>query len=249
MIKMTIDSLRVGMMSPTQTQIGTPYVVLLKEKDADRYLPICIGQAEANDMAIRLRDEYTPRPLTHRFLHSVIDSLNASFVSAVITDIVDETIYAKVILEVSGEQKEIDCRPSDALTLALVSKSDSIYATEVIMKKAAIVLRGENEHAIGKQYDDKVTGVFSESAQEILENAQSIANRLQHIYIGTGHLLLSLIEDPNITELIGGLEIDLTHISEDIKARISFETGTEKIGLTAHTKNAVQLAVDQAKKM
>jgi uncharacterized protein len=147
MIEMSIDSLRVGLMNPKSTQHGTPYVVLLKEKTAGRYLPIFIGPAEANAIALKLRGERVPRPLTHDLLRSVIDSLGASIESIVVSDLKNDTFYAKIILNVNGGQMEIDSRPSDAFALALAASNPvPIYAEEAVLDKAGISLtRAEGE--------------------------------------------------------------------------------------------------------
>lgn len=149
MIEMTIDSLRVGMMNPKSTQHGTPYVVLLKEKTSERYLPIFIGPAEANAIAIKLRGEQVPRPLTHDLMRSVIDSLGASIDSVIVSDLKNDTFYAKIILNVNGGQMEVDSRPSDAFALALTAGEVPIFADESVLDKAGISLtHGEGEEFV-----------------------------------------------------------------------------------------------------
>ena len=144
MIEMTIDSLRVGLMNPKSTQHGTPYVVLLKEKGAERYLPIFIGPAEANAIALKLRGEQVPRPMTHDLLRSVIDALGAGIDSIIVSDLRNDTFYAKIILETHDGQVEIDARPSDALALTLaVSNKVTIFAEEGVLDKAGISLDRE----------------------------------------------------------------------------------------------------------
>lgn len=144
MIEMTIDSLRVGLMNPKSTQHGTPYVVLLKEKGAERYLPIFIGPAEANAIALKLRGEQVPRPLTHDLLRSVIDALGAGIDSIIVSDLRNDTFYAKIVLNVNGGQMEIDSRPSDAFALALAASNRvPIYAEETVLDKAGILLSRE----------------------------------------------------------------------------------------------------------
>jgi bifunctional DNase/RNase len=145
MIEMTIDSLRVGMMNPKSTQHGTPYVVLLKEKTAERYLPIFIGPAEANAIAIKLRGEQVPRPLTHDLMRSIIDSLGATVDSVIVSDLKNDTFYAKVVLSVNGGQMEVDSRPSDAFALALTAGEVSIFAEDSVLEKAGISLGAQGE--------------------------------------------------------------------------------------------------------
>jgi hypothetical protein len=144
MIEMTIDSLRVGLMNPKSTQHGTPYVVLLKEKGAERFLPIFIGPAEANAIALKLRGEQVPRPMTHDLLRSVIDALGAGIDSIIVSDLRNDTFYAKILLNTSGGQVEVDARPSDAFALALAASTKvSIFAEESVLDKAGISLDRE----------------------------------------------------------------------------------------------------------
>ena len=135
MIEMTIDSIRVSLMNYQR-------VVILKEKIAERYLPIWIGPAEADAIAVKLQGVTVPRPLTHDLLRSVIDSLGATVSSIIVNDLKNDTFYAKVILDVDGGQMEIDSRPSDALALA-VRAEVPIYADESVLDKAGIFLDSE----------------------------------------------------------------------------------------------------------
>ena len=135
MIEMTIDSIRVSLMNYQR-------VVILKEKLADRYLPIWIGPAEADAIAIKLQGATVPRPLTHDLLQSVIDSLGATIEFIIVNDLKSDTFYAKIILNVDGKQMEVDSRPSDALALA-VRTGAPIYADETVLDKASILLDAE----------------------------------------------------------------------------------------------------------
>ena len=139
MLEMTIESIRVGLMNPKLTMHNSQYVVMLKEKEAKRYLPIFIGPAEANAIAIKLRGETLPRPLTHDLLRNIVEMLGASVNSIKISDLMNDTFYAKIILNVEEEQIEIDARPSDALALA-VRVEVPIYAEESVLEKAGISL-------------------------------------------------------------------------------------------------------------
>ncbi|MFC1929810.1 bifunctional nuclease family protein [Chloroflexota bacterium] len=135
MIEMTIDSIRVSLMNYQR-------VVILKEKMAERYLPIWIGPAEADAIAVKLQGATVPRPLTHDLLRSVIDSLGAAIEYILVNDLKSDTFYAKIILSVDGEQIEIDSRPSDALALA-VRTDVPVYADEAILDKAGIMMDSE----------------------------------------------------------------------------------------------------------
>ena len=135
MIEMTIDSIRVSLMNYQR-------VVILKEKMADRYLPIWIGAAEAEAIQLKLQGVTVARPLTHDLLRSVIDTLGASINSIIVSDLQNDTFFAKIILNVDGKQMEIDSRPSDALALA-VRVEVPIYVEESVLDRAGILLDKE----------------------------------------------------------------------------------------------------------
>jgi hypothetical protein len=144
MIEMTIDSIRVSLMNYQR-------VVILKEKASDRYLPIWIGPAEADAIAVKLQGVAVQRPLTHDLLNSVIDTLGASVNSIIVNDLKNDTFFAKLILVIEGKQMEVDSRPSDALALA-VRTGVPIFADESVLDKAGIMLDGETGKPI---FDDK----------------------------------------------------------------------------------------------
>ncbi len=135
MIELTIDSIRVSLMNYQR-------VVILKEKEAERYLPIWIGPAEADAIAVKLQGVTVPRPLTHDLLHSAINALGATINSIIINDLKSDTFYAKIILNVDGGQMEVDSRPSDALALA-VRAEVPIFVEEAVLDKAGIMLDKE----------------------------------------------------------------------------------------------------------
>ena len=135
MPEMMIDSIRVSLMNYQR-------VVILKEKDSDRYLPIWIGPAEADAIAVKLQDISVPRPLTHDLLRSIIDTLGATVSHILVNDLESDTFYAKIIINVNGSSSEIDSRPSDAIALA-VRAQVPIYAEDKVLDKAGILLDKE----------------------------------------------------------------------------------------------------------
>ena len=143
MIEMSIDSIRVSLMNYQR-------VVILKENDSDRYLPIWIGPAEADAIAVKLQGVGVPRPLTHDLLRSVIDSLGATINHIIVNDLKNDTFYARIILNTGEGKMEIDARPSDALALA-VRADVSIYAEDAVLNQAGIVLDKET----GKPVQDE----------------------------------------------------------------------------------------------
>ena len=135
MLELTIDSIRVSPMNYQR-------VVILKDKGSDRYLPIWIGPAEADAIAVKLQDLSVPRPLTHDLLQTMIDTLGGAVKHILVNDLQNDTFYAKIVIQVNGDVKEIDSRPSDAMALA-VRTQVPIFADESVMEKAAILLDKE----------------------------------------------------------------------------------------------------------
>jgi bifunctional DNase/RNase len=112
MLEMVIDSIRVSLMNYQR-------VVILKERHSDRYLPIWIGWPEADAIAVKLQDVSVPRPLTHDLLGSVIAELGANVDHVVVSDLSNDTFFAKLVLNIGDGQREVDCRPSDAIAIAV----------------------------------------------------------------------------------------------------------------------------------
>jgi len=153
MIEMTIDSIRVSLMNYQR-------VVILKEKGTNRYLPIWIGPAEADAIAVKLQNVELSRPLTHDLLQSVISTLGASVEYIVVCGLKEDTFYARLALSVDGDALDIDSRPSDALALA-VRVGAPIYAEESVLEKAGIILEDETGKSIpeGKVDEQELKGL------------------------------------------------------------------------------------------
>ncbi len=123
---------------------GGAYALLLKETYGMRRLPIIIGTFEAQSIALELEGIKPPRPLTHDLMKSFVDSLGGTLQEVLISELRDNTFYGKIIVEVSGLTNEIDSRPSDAIALAVRTKTP-IFVSEEVMKAASFVPSGEEE--------------------------------------------------------------------------------------------------------
>ncbi len=132
MIEVSIESIRVS-------RLNHQRVVILKEKEAERYLPIWIGPAEADAIAVKLQEYQVPRPLTHDLLGSVIGALGAAINSIIVCDLKDDTFFAKIMLGINGKEVEIDSRPSDAIALEVRAKVP-IFAEEAVLDKSGIII-------------------------------------------------------------------------------------------------------------
>lgn len=156
---MTVEGIRVSLMNYQR-------VVILKEKDADRYLPIWIGPAEADAIAVRLQEVAVARPLTHDLLRSVLEALGARVNCIIVNDLSNDTFYARIILDVDGRSVEIDSRPSDAIALA-VRVQVPIYAEEVVLDKAGVLLDKEEKAEEGAEEGERPPKVKPEELEKM----------------------------------------------------------------------------------
>src|SRR5690242_10637757 len=130
LVEMVIESVRVHMLS-------NRHVVILKDTEDDRYLPIWIGAWEASAIAMRLQGLTAERPLTHDLFAAALDQLGVRVERVVISELADETYPARIHLERDGHRVEVDARPSDAIALA-VRVEVPILADEDVLAQAAL---------------------------------------------------------------------------------------------------------------
>ena len=131
MIEVVIDSIRVSLMSQQR-------IVILREVDAERYLPIWIGVYEAESITIALQEVEVARPLTHDLVKNIFGTLNARVTRVEVVALRDDTFYGNIVAEVDDRTLNIDSRPSDALALAVRSHVPILVARSV-MDSAGIV--------------------------------------------------------------------------------------------------------------
>lgn len=113
-------------------------IVILKDVQGDTVLPIWVGLYEANAIALEVEKATTPRPMTHDLLKNLMHGLNANLQRVVVTELKNDTFYAVLWLEQEGETVTIDCRPSDALALALRADCP-IFVDEDVLRVAKVV--------------------------------------------------------------------------------------------------------------
>jgi hypothetical protein len=141
MIEVTIDSVRVNLMSPQR-------LVILREVGADRYLPIWVGQYEAEAITVALQEVEMIRPLTHDLLKNVFTTLNAKIKRIEIVSLKEDIFYGNIVADFGGYEMKVDSRPSDAIALA-VRAHVSIFVDESVMQSAGITPDGEVEASTG----------------------------------------------------------------------------------------------------
>ena len=127
-IEMTIKGLMVD-------PITNSPIVILRDKEGQRVLPIWVGIFEANAIALQIENISTPRPMTHDLLRNVIQDLKAAVKKVVVCDLQENTFYALIYLSLHGETVAIDARPSDAIALALRTRAP-IYVEEAVLDNA-----------------------------------------------------------------------------------------------------------------
>ncbi len=118
------------------------FVVVLRDDAHGRWLPIVVGSTEAQAIALQLEKVEPPRPLTHDLMKNLLESLDAKVSRVVVTELRENTYYAKIGLQLDGKKREIDARPSDAIALALRMNAP-IFVVEEVMRRAAVVDRQE----------------------------------------------------------------------------------------------------------
>ena len=125
-------------------------IVLLKEREGERYLPIWIGAAEAAAIALSLQGVVTPRPMTHDLMKNILEEMAVQVSEIVITELRDGTFFAVINMQRNGSAFEISSRPSDAIALA-VRLNTPIYASEEVLSEASILIpNGDEEEEVEK---------------------------------------------------------------------------------------------------
>jgi hypothetical protein len=162
MVRVEIDSIRVSLMSQDR-------VVVLKDVENDRYLPIWIGPFEAEAIRVELQGVPVQRPLTHDLIKSIVTELGAEVEHILVSDLRNEVFYARIRMTLDGKTIEIDSRPSDAIAFGVRVKAP-IYVADSVMEKASIRPEEEvSETGIvprkggdGDEVDEEELGAFKD---------------------------------------------------------------------------------------
>jgi hypothetical protein len=128
MRQMTVDKLGIDLHTHDP-------VVILKDLEGKRYLPILIGPFEATAIALALEGTAVPRPLSHDLMRTLLEALSARLEQIVIHDIKDSTFFAKLIVRTNGEVQEIDARPSDGIALALRMRAPIFVSDKIALEE------------------------------------------------------------------------------------------------------------------
>ena len=130
-IEMTIKGLMVDPIN------NTP-IIVLRDKEGQKVLPIWVGMLEANAIALQIENISTPRPMTHDLLRNIIHDLKASVQKVVVCDLQENTFFAVIYLSQNGDTLAIDARPSDAIALALRTRAP-IFVEDTVIDHAKTV--------------------------------------------------------------------------------------------------------------
>lgn len=173
MLELEIESIRVR--QETQQR-----AVVLKVKDSDLYLPIFIGPFEVEAIRFKLMDVEVQRPMTHDLLGSVIGDLGATVESIVVSDLQNDTFYAKIVMNYNGNVVEVDSRPSDAIALA-VRANAPIFASDDVIEKAAVTLAVEDAE---EESDESALNEQTEVGEEELEKLSAFTDFIDSLDLG-----------------------------------------------------------------
>jgi bifunctional DNase/RNase len=159
------DTIQMSVGGLTLDPVTKTPIVILKDTDNKLNLPIWIGLLEATAMATEIEGIKMARPMTHDLLKSILGEVGCSVESVEITELKENTYYALVCLNVAGRQLMIDSRPSDAIALALRTKSP-IYVAKTVLEASSVLQQTEE----GKEAAvENVSNVSKEKWAEILE--------------------------------------------------------------------------------
>lgn len=171
MIEVVIDSIRVSLMSQQR-------IVILRERQAERYLPIWIGIYEAESITIALQEVEVARPLTHDLLKNLFEEFNAHIVRVEVVSLRDDTFFGNIVAEADGRTLNIDSRPSDALAVAVRAHVPILVARSVMDVAGIIPEEDLQEEETGEGESAKAAAPGSESGEERLSVFQDFLEGL-----------------------------------------------------------------------
>ncbi len=155
------EKIKVFLQGIAMDPVSNSPILLLKEENGERILPIWIGVLEATSIAAKLENIKFPRPLTHDLMKNIFDELKIEVPKIEITDLRDNTYYALITLRVGDRELQIDARPSDAIALALRTNAEIFVNKEVFEKSQVITMPKEEKPevvppAAGKEDKEKL---------------------------------------------------------------------------------------------
>jgi len=162
--------------------VGKTPIVLLKTADDDKFLPIWIGHPEAAAILMRLQGATPPRPMTHDLLADVVSELQGEIVRVAVTELRDNTFYARITIVQDGREVDVDSRPSDAIALA-VRCDAQIFAAEDVIEESAIEFQPEDGEQSGFVTASSLADLDPDEFREFLETVtpEEFASSLEEV--------------------------------------------------------------------
>ena len=201
MFEMTVDHVRTN-------KSNFQRAVVLKARTVSKYLPILIGSADADAIALKVQGQKLPRPMTHDLMASMIRDLGAKIIRVVVSEMKGEMFLAKVVLQKDDTTIESDSRPSDAIALA-VRTGSPIYAEEDVLDQAGIDFDPETGEPTPA--NTQWPTPLSERTQNVLRRADEEARRLRHENVEPEDILLAIISEAEGVgaKVLASLGVDL----------------------------------------
>ncbi|MEM9773983.1 MAG: bifunctional nuclease family protein [Chloroflexota bacterium] len=162
MVEVVIDSIRISLISQHR-------IVMLRDVDGERQLPIWIGPCEAEAITFELQDTEVARPLTHDLLKNVIETMEGKISHILINELQNQVFYARLYIDVGGKLIDVDCRPSDAIALAVRAKVP-VFIEEDVMEEVGILpepdLTDSERQELEQQYEVEAEGKIEEKEDD-----------------------------------------------------------------------------------
>lgn len=160
MVEVVIDSIRVSLMSQQR-------VVILRELNSDRYLPIMVGIYEAEHLTLALQGVEVSRPLTYDLFVNILDALNAELAHVEVVSLKDETYFGNIAISINGAIHNIDSRPSDAMNLA-IRMQVPIFVADNVLEEAGLIPEDDlSEAGLDEEMDSDRLSVFENYLDQI----------------------------------------------------------------------------------
>jgi hypothetical protein len=170
--------------------IGKQPIVLLKTADDDKFVPIWIGHPEAAAILMKLQGASPPRPMTHDLFADVVSELQGEIVRVTVTELRENTYYARITIVQDGREVEIDSRPSDAIALA-VRCDAQIFASDEVVEESGIELHAEADEQPGLVTASSLADLDPAEFRQFLENVtpEEFASSLEEAFEDDEELL------------------------------------------------------------
>jgi bifunctional DNase/RNase len=160
MVEVVIDSIRVSLMSQQR-------VVILRELNSDRYLPIMVGIYEAEHLTLALQNVEVSRPLTYDLFVNILDTLSADVTHIEVVSLKDETYFGNIVISINGTDHNIDSRPSDAMNLAIRMQVPIFVADDVLEEAGQIPEEDLVDSGLEEELDTDRLSIFENYLDKI----------------------------------------------------------------------------------